>query len=880
MTEGTEDTLAAGDATIRANDTAESIPEAAPRIRPSRPVLPRPDYPELLVVDPEHYIVAHEIARGGMGRILAARDRRLGRDVAIKEILASTEIAARRFEREARITAQLQHPSIVSVHEAGVWPSGEAFYAMRLVQGRSFDEVIAAATTFDERLASLPTVLAVADAMAYAHGQQVIHRDLKPRNVVVGEFGETVVIDWGLAKQLAVVDPVEPHTPAPQTTAQPGETTVGDVLGTPAYMPPEQAAGAAVDERADVYAIGAILYHLLAGRPPFVAQSHAELIAAVYSESPQRLLELAPTAATELIAIVERAMARDPESRYPTARALAEDLRRFQTGQLVGAHRYTLAQLMRRWLARHRTALVAIGVAALVVIAIGVVALRRVFAAEREADDQRVLAVANQQHAEELMQFMLDDLHPKLAGVGKLDLLEDVARRAARYYDARGDTGSDEDTLLSAKARIAIADVLVARGDLPGATTELAKSALLVDALVARRPDVVAYRVVAITVATRTGAVYKSQGDLAAALASFRQALAAAEQLAETYPTNPAVGHTLFECHTRVASALSDRGDVGGAVVEYRAALASAASSSDLLDAHSQLGKALWDNDALDGAIAEYRIALAIGEREAARDPKDVTWQAGAASSRTALGRILLHQHKPEAALVELRTSFAVFDRLVTIDPSNTVRLVGRAAAAELVGVALLELHDLASALVEFRGVHAMWLELTAKDPSNTDWLRQLSVASNKIGDVQLASHDPAAALVSYRAALAVREQLFARDPSKDKWRRDLFYSHIKLAGTYGTSGKLVDRIAHLRRALAIANESVARNPTNPSAQDDLMNTHVRLGEALVAAHDREGARAEYQAALAIAKASSPIAGKVDGWHNMAVELEARLAKL
>src|SRR5439155_14543670 len=152
------------------------------------------------------------------------------------------------------LTARLEHPSIVAVHEAGRWPSGEPFYAMRLVRGRSLDRVLASATTREARLALVANVLAVADAIGYAHTQQIIHRDLKPHNVMVGDFGETVVIDWGLAKDLAADEE------SLEASGELGGTVVGSVLGTPSYMPPEQARGEAVDETADVYAIGAMLY--------------------------------------------------------------------------------------------------------------------------------------------------------------------------------------------------------------------------------------------------------------------------------------------------------------------------------------------------------------------------------------------------------------------------------------------------------------------------------------------------------------------------------------------------------------------------------------------------------------------------------------------
>ncbi|MCA9676413.1 MAG: serine/threonine protein kinase, partial [Myxococcales bacterium] len=178
------DTLAADDVVDRGGAAA--------------PTLPR--------VDRSRYQVSGELARGGLGRILRARDRHLDRTVALKEMLGGGPEPERRFVREALITARLEHPSIVPVHDAGRGDDGAPFYAMKLVRGRPLADVAAAATTTAQRLALVPTVLAVADALAYAHSEKVIHRDLKPHNVLVGEFGETVVIDWGLAKDLGAGD--------------------------------------------------------------------------------------------------------------------------------------------------------------------------------------------------------------------------------------------------------------------------------------------------------------------------------------------------------------------------------------------------------------------------------------------------------------------------------------------------------------------------------------------------------------------------------------------------------------------------------------------------------------------------------------------------
>ena len=349
--------------------------------------------PPLRTIPRDGYAIEGHFAQGGIGRILRARDRHLGRPVALKELLvADRGEAERRFVREALLTARLQHPAIVPIYEAGRWPSGEPFYAMKLVSGRSLFDVIAERPTLDERLALLPSVLTVAEAVAYAHAHGVIHRDLKPENVLVGEYGETVVIDWGLAKDLRAGDddaaPTAP-TPAEPAPADPapdrGLTLAGAVMGTPSYMPPEQAEGRPVDARADVYAIGAILYHLLTGEPPYDAETAMAILVKVLTEPPPPLIERAPGVPRDLAAIVDLAMARDPAARYPSARELADDLRRFLTGKLVAAHHYSRAERLRRWLRRNRAAALVASVAALVLALVGGASLRSVLESEAEA---------------------------------------------------------------------------------------------------------------------------------------------------------------------------------------------------------------------------------------------------------------------------------------------------------------------------------------------------------------------------------------------------------------------------------------------------------------------------------------------------------------
>jgi WD40 repeat protein/tRNA A-37 threonylcarbamoyl transferase component Bud32 len=358
--------------------------------------------------DPGRYELVDEHARGGLGRILKARDNQLGRTVAVKELLSRSPSSEARFVREAMITARLQHPGIVPVHEAGRWPSGDPYYVMKLISGSTLKERIAGSESFGDRLALLPHAIAVFEAIGYAHSKDIIHRDLKPSNVVVGEFGETVVVDWGLAKHLA-----EPSCAAPASGDESGASGSGsssadataDVVGTPAYMSPEQAEGGDVDKHADVYSLGALLYHLLTGAPPYSRRSgdlsSSDKLVQVIEGPPRPIAEVEPAVPSDLAAIVEKAMSRGRGDRYADAFELAEDLKRYSTGKLVTAQEYTNVELVRRWLHRNRAPVAAAVVGLIATAVVGALAVNRIINERNTAQRERAQAQAAQRSSEE-----------------------------------------------------------------------------------------------------------------------------------------------------------------------------------------------------------------------------------------------------------------------------------------------------------------------------------------------------------------------------------------------------------------------------------------------------------------------------------------------
>src|SRR5262245_1082208 len=326
----------------------------------------------------ERYRTVRFHAHGGMGEIWLARDERIGRQVAVKRLRPGRDGEQARFQIEAQVTGQLEHPGVVPLHDLGFDVEGQPYYVMKFVQGHSLRESIAdyhahksaAGWPRDlEFLRLLESFVSVCNAVAYAHSKGVLHRDIKPDNVMLGAFGETLLLDWGLAKSVG-----QPEMAASsRVRVSPGTSTAtqdGAIVGSPPYMSPEGAEGHAdnMDQRSDVYLLGATLYEILTGRPPRHGSSRWDIIdqARRSPPAPPRAIDRQVPKALEAICL--KSMAFHKRDRYASPIALAEDVQRYLAGETVTAYRETASERLWRWVLRRRRALLRSAVAALILM--------------------------------------------------------------------------------------------------------------------------------------------------------------------------------------------------------------------------------------------------------------------------------------------------------------------------------------------------------------------------------------------------------------------------------------------------------------------------------------------------------------------------------
>ncbi|MFP3941389.1 MAG: protein kinase domain-containing protein, partial [Thermoanaerobaculia bacterium] len=656
----------------------------------------------------ERYEIGECLGAGGMACVYRAFDRRLGRPVALKVLHDADPETPRRLLREARAQARVRHDHVLDVYETGEL-DGRPYIAVRYVAGGTLaDRSGALAVEPAVRL-----VAQVAKGLHAAHREGLLHGDVKPSNVLVEETPDGELRAWigdfGIATEAGGTNP----------------ETAG-LAGTPRFMAPELLRGGrtSADRRADVYSLGVTLHQVLTGELPPRGSVRG-------NELRKRALDLPP----DLAAIVARCLAEDPAGRYPSARALAEDLRRFLDGEVVEAYADRLAYRLTRFAARHRTLLAVAGVSAMLLSAALVAAAAmgvRAVRAHGLAEQRRV-------QAEELITYTLLDLRDKLEAVGHLDLLDDVGERALRYFAAVPEAElSDEELARRSTALYQIGDVRIRRGDLAGAKRPIEESLTLARRLAERHPGDPDRLFDLGQSEFWAGYAGWKRGDLAAARRHFEAYHEISARLVTAEPENRAWLGELSYAESNLGSVLEQEGDLAGALARFRSALeidrrlvAEAETPGEvderrfeLAAAHNTVGVVLERMGRLDEAREHYEADLALRRRLAASDPANQRYRDFLGTSRTYLGNLLFALGDTAAARTHLEAARDLFD------------------------------------------------ELSARDPANGDWRYKSAWSYLWLGRLEHAEGRPEAARSAWRRAEGLARELAAADPERAEWRR------------------------------------------------------------------------------------------------------------
>ncbi len=512
--------------------------------------------------DGQRFRILRQHARGGLGAVFVAVDTELHREVAVKQILdqhVDDAVSRARFLLEAEVTGGLEHPGIVPVYALGTDAGGRPYYAMRFIRGDSLKEAIDRFHA-DAQLKAhsgrrslelrklLHRFIDVCNAIDYAHNRGVLHRDIKPSNIIIGEYGETLVVDWGLAKPLGQAEPGVRSGERPLVLSGTGgstQTLPGSAMGTPAYMSPEQAQGdlERLGPRSDVYSLGGTLYSALTGKPPFQGDKVAAVLAAVQKGdfSPPRKLE--PSIDKALEAVCLKAMALQPEDRYETARALAEEIELWLGDAAVAAYPERPLERLGRWFRQHRTWTFAAAACLIGISLAATVAATLIEGGRRREESARKEAQSNFNMAQTAVEDYLTSVSQNTLlkyqnSVDIRSLRQDLLKSALRYYQRFVSQRNDDPNLRRqlANAYFRVGEITLEIDSRTEAMEAFRKAQVIWQSLAAGDPKnhELAARVAHCGLAI--GKQRAALGDLKGAMASLQEARTILEPLAAQAP--------------------------------------------------------------------------------------------------------------------------------------------------------------------------------------------------------------------------------------------------------------------------------------------------------------------------------------------------------
>jgi tetratricopeptide (TPR) repeat protein/tRNA A-37 threonylcarbamoyl transferase component Bud32 len=817
---------------------------------------------ELGTVIVGRYTLVEVIGEGGMGIVYRATDSVLGREVAVKVLqkrYGPESGGAQRFGDEARITSQLQHPSIPPVHELGALPDGRPFLAMKLIKGNTLDAILKyRADPVAERGRLLAVFEAVCQAVGYAHAHRVIHRDLKPANVMVGAFGEVQVMDWGLAKVLgtetpATADPSMAEQTRAWTQVSPtpeagSHTQAGSMVGTPAFIPPEQAGGEIerVDERADVFGLGAFLTVILTGKPPYVGETAESVrLLAVRGNLEDCFTRLDNCAAEpELIALCKRCLAFEPADRprdggevaqaVAGLRSAAEERARTAERDSVAADARTEEQRRRR---RWQFAAAGVVVLALAGGILGLGMYLRDLAAKN-----RELAAANER---ERQRFTL--------AVDAIGLLT-------------GNIGQD---------------MLMQQKEFEGLRTKLLKGAAdfyaKLETQLKDRNDP-ASRAALGRAYFELGELTDQIGSKQEALAIHRKALAIRRELAATagadVETRLDVARSLF----RSGWLHYEMGDVSGEVkaFEEQVAIAKALEAESPTDAvrivlaqgHLGISYGLDDIGKPAEGLVSYKKARAIQQKLADEHPSVTQFQSDLGATCLFIPGQLSELENPAEWLAAAQAARTIFQKLANADPTATEFQFGLARSHHLIGWWLYLLGQTSEGLASSQTAGAILQKLA--DNHRAVSVFQYRLARNHIqtGEVLIMTGKPVDGLPSVLEGQAILKKLANEQPKVSIYVSNLMYSRILAADALRRLGRWDEARADCQAAVAGFELLANADPRNIGNRTQLEFSLRVLGLIRLADGDAAGAVRDIRRALKLNNELATRSGEM--WFEMA----------